>query len=170
LESARSKPKRADLSPSPSLVARLHSHRSPVTSLHFLPHPTSSSHPGYLLSTSLDTLLKLWDLQTSHCVETVVAHRSAVHAAHVRFVAGEATFSSEEDGEEEVEEAGTGGWEVVTSSGEGEVKGWWIGEEALAKGVREGDDGEVSFSFTFLAATQLLKPCISPSAITYFCT
>ena len=60
-------------------------------------------------------------------------------------MAGEATIIGE-DGDEQVEETSNGGWEVVTSSGEGEVKGWWIGEDALAKGVREVDDGEVSLS------------------------
>ncbi|KAI8871592.1 Utp12-domain-containing protein [Ramicandelaber brevisporus] len=33
---------------------------------------------GYLLSSSKDTLVKLWDLAAQHCVETVVLHRSEV--------------------------------------------------------------------------------------------
>jgi U3 small nucleolar RNA-associated protein 12 len=125
------------------LPPRLHSHRSAITSLHFIPHPSaSSSHPGYLLSTSLDTLLKLWDLQTSHCIQTVVAHRAAVHACHLRFVSPEHSEAGEEEGEERI---AMGSWEVVTASGEGEVKGWLIKEDGLDQGIKEEEDGEVSF-------------------------
>jgi U3 small nucleolar RNA-associated protein 12 len=36
------------------------------------------SRSGYVLSSSKDTLLKLWDLSTQHCRETVVGHRTEV--------------------------------------------------------------------------------------------
>jgi hypothetical protein len=38
-----------------------------------------------------------------------------------------------------------GSWEVVTASGEGEVKGWLIKEDGLDQGIKEEEDGEVSF-------------------------
>ena len=39
-----------------------------------------------LLTGSKDTLVKLWDLTTQHCVETLVAHRSEVWTLDVRCV------------------------------------------------------------------------------------
>lgn len=137
-----------------SARSRLHSHRSAVTSLHFIPHPTIASHPGYLLSTSLDTLLKLWDLQTSHCIQTVVAHRAAVSASHMRFVPGVETVAVDEEGEEVVL-GGGGSWEVVTASGEGEVKGWEILEETLVGGLKETADGDLPEFVCPLAALPL---------------
>jgi hypothetical protein len=38
-----------------------------------------------LLTSSKDTLVKLWDLPTQHCVETLVAHRSEVWSLDVRY-------------------------------------------------------------------------------------
>ncbi|CED82934.1 WD40-repeat-containing subunit of the 18S rRNA processing complex [Phaffia rhodozyma] len=122
-------------------IVRLHSHRSPISSLTFLPHPTVSNHPGYLISTSLDTLLKLWDLQTSHCIQTVVAHRAGVSAASVRFIPPGEDAVIGEDGEEEGKLFGQ--WEVATGSQEGEVKGWVINEQSLVHGIKEADDGEL---------------------------
>jgi len=38
-----------------------------------------------LLSSSKDSLVKLWDLQTQHCVETLVGHRSEVWSIDLKF-------------------------------------------------------------------------------------
>ena len=35
----------------------------------------SNDRTGYLVSSSTDTLLKVWDLTTAHCVQTIVGHR-----------------------------------------------------------------------------------------------
>lgn len=119
---------------------RLKGHRGPVTSLHYIPHPTMSvsSHPGYLLSTSKDTYMKLWDLGTQHCVQTVVVGRGEVLGCAIK------------EEKEDVEADGEGGddvrgrWVVVTGSGDGEGKVWTIGKAELAKGLAENANGEVS--------------------------
>jgi len=46
-------------------------HKNQITSINFLSQ-------DYVLTSSKDTLLKVWDLGTQHCIETIVAHRSEV--------------------------------------------------------------------------------------------
>lgn len=68
---------------------RLKGHKDQITCIAFLNRPRdqqdkSSGHissnqaAGYLLSASKDTLLKLWDLSSQFCRETVVGHRTEV--------------------------------------------------------------------------------------------
>jgi len=66
---------------------RLKGHKDQITSLNFLPNPSNLENDalngatngtddeglGYLISTSKDALIKLWDLSTQHCIETHVA-------------------------------------------------------------------------------------------------
>lgn len=66
--------------------------------------------------------MKLWDLLTQHCIQTVVAHRSEIWTMDV-------------DQEQSL---------VFTGSGEGELKAWRIDHEALAEGLKETESGEVS--------------------------
>ena len=66
--------------------------------------------------------MKLWDLSTQHCIQTVVAHRSEIWTMDV-------------DQEQSL---------VFTGSGEGEIKAWSIDHEALAEGWKETETGEVS--------------------------
>jgi len=73
--------------------------------------------------------MKLWDLTTLHCVQTVVAHRSEVWTLDL-----DPTGST-----------------ILTGSGEGEVKAWKLDREALANGIQATPSGEVmwiSFAFT----------------------
>lgn len=116
---------------------RLRGHRGPVTSIRFIPHPTLevTSHPGYLVSTSKDTYLKLWDLSTQHCIQTVVVGRGEVTSCD----------AMEEAGEDE--EGGDGRWIVITGSGDGEAKVWSIERAALIAGLEKDASGEVSHSF-----------------------
>jgi U3 small nucleolar RNA-associated protein 12 len=64
---------------------RLKGHKDQITSLNFLPSPSNLEAEalnratngtdeglGYLISTSKDALIKLWDLSTQHCIETHV--------------------------------------------------------------------------------------------------
>ncbi|KAJ3206540.1 hypothetical protein HK099_000505 [Clydaea vesicula] len=53
---------------------RLKGHKDQISGLLFLP----IEGLNHLVSTSKDTLLKVWDLSTQHCVETVIAHRTEV--------------------------------------------------------------------------------------------
>ncbi|KAL1919761.1 uncharacterized protein VTP21DRAFT_1692 [Calcarisporiella thermophila] len=64
---------------------RMRGHKDQVTCIRFLNNPLSieelnASSSEYILTASKDTLLKLWDLSTQHCVETIVGHRSEVWA------------------------------------------------------------------------------------------
>lgn len=117
---------------------RLKGHRAPVTGLNFIPHPTLSvtSHPGYLVSVAKDSYLKLWDLGTQHCVQTVVVGRGEIACLAVQ----EETDDNDETEDEDIK----GKWVVVTGSGDGEAKVWSIEKRALAKGISEASNGEVS--------------------------
>jgi U3 small nucleolar RNA-associated protein 12 len=98
--------------------------------------------PDFLLTSSKDTLLKLWDLSTQHCIETHVAHKSEIWAMVL--------FTQETlIGEQVVKEV-----RVATGGGEGEnlIKIWKV-DTALLKtnlnnmDVDEGtEEDTVSFS------------------------
>ncbi|XP_006460011.1 hypothetical protein AGABI2DRAFT_202593 [Agaricus bisporus var. bisporus H97] len=106
---------------------RLRGHRDQITNIRFLPSSSdlpstsTSTAPGYLLTSGKDTFVKFWDLSTQHCVQTIVAHRSEV-------------WSLDVSKDQEL---------LFTGSGEGEVKAWRIDSEALSTGLRETDNGEV---------------------------
>ena len=65
--------------------------------------------------------MKLWDLSTQHCIQTIVAHRSEVWSMAI---------SQERD-------------LVFTGSGEGELKAWKVDRKAMAEGLKETETGEV---------------------------
>lgn len=97
---------------------RLRGHRDQITAARFLTSsvlsyaPTSISS-GFLLTSSKDTFLKLWDLSNQHCIQTLVAHRSEIWSMDV---------NKERD-------------LVLTGSGEGDIKVWRIDRDALAGGL-----------------------------------
>jgi U3 small nucleolar RNA-associated protein 12 len=103
-------------------------HKDQITSIRFLSRPLLGDHKskdmtsssGYLLSSSKDTLLKLWDLSTQHCMETVVAHRSEVWYFDI---------SKDEK-------------MLVTGSEDAEFKIWTIDHEVLAKGLGIDDSNK----------------------------
>ncbi|KAF5393700.1 hypothetical protein D9757_000118 [Collybiopsis confluens] len=107
---------------------RLRGHRAQITAIKFVPisndiPSTSTAFASVmLLTTSKDTFLKLWDLSTQHCIQTVVAHRSDV-------------WSMDMNMERNI---------IFTGSGEGEVKAWRIDSEALSTGLVEADSGEIN--------------------------
>jgi len=112
---------------------RLKGHRGPVTSLHLLPHPTLTSHPGFLVSTSKDTFLKLWDLQTQHCIQTLVVGRAEVLCSDILADAAE----SPQD------EQAKGGYRIITGSGDGELRTFRLERQALQTGVQEDQNGNL---------------------------
>lgn len=69
--------------------------------------------------------MKLWDLSTQHCVQTVVAHRAEVWSLGL---------NSEQD-------------LLLTGSNEGELKAWKIEPGALMDGIKESENGEVRYNF-----------------------
>ena len=109
------------------LLFRLRGHRDQITAVHFLsnsnklPSTSTASIPSHLLTSSKDTFLKLWDLTTQHCIQTIVAHRAEIWTMDI-------------DPQQNL---------VFTGSGEGEVKVWKVDHEALTEGLRETETGEV---------------------------
>ncbi|KAI0750905.1 WD-repeat-containing protein [Daedaleopsis nitida] len=108
---------------------RLRGHRDQITAIRFLrpvaesaPSTSTGIAPGFLLTGSKDTFLKLWDLSTQHCIQTVVAHRSEL-------------WTMDLNPEQEL---------AFTGSGEGELKAWRIDHEALARGLQETESGDVT--------------------------
>jgi U3 small nucleolar RNA-associated protein 12 len=96
---------------------RLRGHKDQITSLNFLyagedRDTTSESSPEFLLSTSKDALIKVWDLSTQHCIET-----------HVTQTNGEcwAMALMRDD---------TG---CITAGNDGELKVWSINQGQLAQ-------------------------------------
>jgi U3 small nucleolar RNA-associated protein 12 len=87
---------------------------------------TSNGGPAFLVTCAKDTFVKLWDLTTRHCVQTVVAHRSEVWTL-------------------DVDPTGT---TILTGSGEGEVKAWRLDRDALANGIQATPSGEVRHPFS----------------------
>ena len=71
--------------------------------------------------------MKLWDLSTQHCVQTVVAHPSEIWTLDI---------SPSED-------------LIITGGGEGELKAWRLNHEALEAGLKENEHGEVCFTGGF---------------------
>ena len=55
-------------------LCRLRGHKDGITGVAFLKTPQQQ----YLVSISKDTLLKVWDLETQCCVQTVVGHRCEI--------------------------------------------------------------------------------------------
>ncbi|KAL9103431.1 MAG: hypothetical protein Q9163_001533 [Psora crenata] len=113
---------------------KLRGHKGQITGLQFLEHvnePQTSNavengdgihaeglgydlehHNGYLLSTSKDALIKLWDIGSQHCVET--------HIAQSNGECWSMGVSADQSG-------------VITAGNEGELKVWSIDLAALAK-------------------------------------
>ncbi|TFY83811.1 hypothetical protein EWM64_g192 [Hericium alpestre] len=107
---------------------RLRGHRDQITAIRFisnvssdLPSSSTAAPSSYILTSSKDTFVKLWDLRTQHCIQTVVAHRAEVWTLDI-------------NNEQNL---------VFTGSGEGELKAWKIDREALESGLRETETGEV---------------------------
>ncbi|KAK7049601.1 beta transducin [Paramarasmius palmivorus] len=117
----------------------LRGHRDQVTCIKFLPSladlpsTSTSSGSGMLLTTSKDTFMKLWDLSTQHCIQTVVAHRADV-------------WSLDVDVDQDL---------IFTGSGDGEVKAWKMDREVLSGGLKETETGEIAKAIHPIAALPL---------------
>ncbi|KIR53961.1 U3 small nucleolar RNA-associated protein 12 [Cryptococcus gattii Ru294] len=144
---------------------RLKGHRAPITGLAFIPHPRGG-HPGWLVSTSRDTYLKVWDLGTQHCVQTVVVGRGEVTSLAVREEAEESIIGQGED-ESEGEEYIKGRWVVVTGSGDGEAQVYTIEKSQLARGMAEDENGELPTLIASLCTLPLPSSTHPISQITW---
>lgn len=114
---------------------KLRGHKDQITSLHFLSSPMSSTESDsgivladgeteedqFLLTTSKDALIKIWDLSTQHCIETQIAQTN-----------GECWtlgLSPDQDG-------------CITAGNDGEMRAWVIDKQALARTLRDAATGE----------------------------
>ncbi|KAK6339804.1 hypothetical protein TWF718_009196 [Orbilia javanica] len=99
---------------------KLKGHKDQITGLEFLHFkaedfpddivPQATIDNGYLLTTSKDTLIKLWDLSSQHCVETHVAHAGECWALGV---------TADEEG-------------AITAGNDAEMKVWTIERRIIA--------------------------------------
>jgi U3 small nucleolar RNA-associated protein 12 len=105
----------------------LRGHRDQITAIRFLSlqlpdvASSSSSGSGVILTCAKDTFLKLWNLGTQHCVQTVVAHRDEVWTLDASI-------------DEQL---------VFTGSSEGELKAWKLDHVAVNDGLKESRNGQV---------------------------
>lgn len=112
-------------------LQRLRGHRDQISAIKFLdvsanvPSTSSASGPTFVITTSKDSFLKVWDLSTQHCVQTTIAHRSEVWSLDI---------SPDKS-------------LIFTGSSEGEMKVWRIDSEALSEGLMENESGEVTILF-----------------------
>ncbi|GAC97102.1 hypothetical protein PHSY_004686 [Pseudozyma hubeiensis SY62] len=149
---------------------RLRGHRDAVTAIAFVQLPstlhdqngpsssngahTDSSAAGYLLSTSKDGLLKLWDLSLQHCVETVVHGSNEIWSLAVSqdvplaMQVSAKAQQTEEDGDEATDSNANadGGALVLTGSADGDIKVWEIPASALSRGLQTVSDRDDSAS------------------------
>ena len=117
---------------------KLRAHKDQITSLNFLRTPSEPQHEedrssnshvsvsalnqpieetgGYLLSTSKDALIKIWDLASRHCIETHVAQSNGECWA--------LGLSPDQSG-------------CITAGNEGEMRAWAIDGMALLQARRE---------------------------------
>jgi U3 small nucleolar RNA-associated protein 12 len=113
---------------------KLRGHKDQVTGLYFVePEPRvededgtqamtvdgEGAPEGFLLTTGKDSLLKLWDLSTRHCIET-----------HISQTNGECWalgLSSDLS-------------VCITAGNDGEMKAWWLDAEGLAQAARRVEE------------------------------
>ncbi|KAG0341393.1 hypothetical protein BG004_006043 [Podila humilis] len=136
-------------------IYRPRGHKDQVTSVRFLSRPSivdgGSGHKstdGYVLSSSKDTLIKLWDLSTQHCMETLVAHRNEVWDCDV---------SADET-------------MLVSGGGDADIKVWKINPEILKRGLNVGEEAtmEAGKEEEDSATTTAADVDAIPKAITFY--
>ncbi|KAL2852464.1 hypothetical protein BJY01DRAFT_207874 [Aspergillus pseudoustus] len=102
---------------------KLRGHTDQVTSLHFIvPSPDLlnqaglSDHAGFLITTGKDSLIKVWDLASQHCIET--------HVAQSNGECWSLGLAPDQSG-------------CITGGNDGELKAWSIDEVALIEISKE---------------------------------
>ena len=95
-------------------LARLKGHTGPVQQIAFVVEEEEQEQQQLLLSCGVDGLLMVWDLNTSHCIETHVAHRGQ-------------TTSLAVDMSREI---------CLTTGSDGDIKVWQIALENVDSAMR----------------------------------
>lgn len=133
---------------------KLRGHKDQITGLHYLHtrdrHSSANSdtngngvhtngytgddekHAGFLISTSKDALIKLWDIGSQHCIET--------HIAQTNGECWSMGVSADESG-------------VITAGNDGELKVWSIDLDSLSEAALQISDGSPK---TFLTERGIL--------------
>lgn len=121
-------------------------HNNRITGLLFLSGSLPLSDPScstalplpstHLLSTSQDTYLRLWDLQTQHTIESVVAHRTESWSVAIIPPSNRRTTQDDVEGDEELE------FLLITTGGDGEVKLWTLSSSILLSGPQRDASGQ----------------------------
>ncbi|PLW52080.1 hypothetical protein PCASD_02088 [Puccinia coronata f. sp. avenae] len=132
--------------PGESGLFKLRGHNNRITGLVFLSGSNPVSDPSsstalppsstHLLSISQDTYLKLWDLQTQHTVESVIAHRTESWSVAV------IPPSTRSDGQDLDDNEGDSVFLLITTGGDGEVKLWTLSSTILTSGPQRTTDGQ----------------------------
>ena len=121
---------------------KLRGHKDQITGLHYLDtidqHPTldgatngngvhpngytgdSEKHTGFLISTSKDALVKVWDIESQHCLET--------HVAQTNGECWSLGVSADQSG-------------AITAGNDGELKVWSIDLVSLSQAASEVSEG-----------------------------
>ena len=121
---------------------KLIGHKDQITGLHYLhtvdQHPTldgavngneihpnantgaSDKHTGFLISTSKDALIKIWDIESQHCLET--------HVAQTNGECWSLGVSADQSG-------------AITAGNDGELKVWSIDLVSLSQAASELSEG-----------------------------
>ena len=108
---------------------KLRGHTDQITSLHFLIPSIEmlndaglNDHAGFLLTTGKDSLIKVWDLASQHCIET--------HVAQSKGECWSLGLSPDQSG-------------CITAGNDGEIKVWSIDEGAMIEISKEkvGSEG-----------------------------
>lgn len=144
---------------------RLRGHRDAVTAIAFVQTPshiqdrdgasssaavhTQPDAAGYLLSTSKDGLLKLWDLSLQHCIETVVHGSGEIWSLGVSqdvplAMQTKNGAGAEDDDATDTDGAADGSALVLTGSSDGDMRVWEISAEALSRGLQAADAADPS--------------------------
>lgn len=101
-------------------LVKLRGHTDQITSLHFLTgsntDASNADHDGFLLSTSKDSLIKVWDLSSQHCIET--------HIAQSNGECWSLGLSPDQSG-------------CITGGNEGELRVWSIDADAMGVLAKE---------------------------------
>ena len=121
-------------------LCKLRGHKDQITGLQYL-HPrepdaatndetsgtqlngklnSEEHHSGYLVSTSKDATIKIWDIQSQHCTET--------HIAQTNGECWSMAVSADQS-------------EVITAGNDGELKVWSVDLAGLAKAAKEISEG-----------------------------
>ncbi|WFC98044.1 beta transducin [Malassezia yamatoensis] len=106
---------------------RLKSHHDAITGVHLLSDSEApSENASYLLTTSKDGLLKLWDLRLQHCIETVVSGDEQLYSLAVSTQLGDEPNDAL----------------IVTAGSNGNLRLWKAQGKLLKAGLRASDTSE----------------------------